>query len=264
MSLHIKQLGGWYDKQRILKILKEDYDNFYILFDLENYNFLIGSSFFYYAKEGNEIKGVMLIYYHSSGIRDIWLSGDNEALSAFLENFDRERSVFHLRFNNNENIFKDAEKIYHEYCMVNEKPDGVIYKDVKLISQDYYKDYGRLMSQWNGTRFPRMTEDEFKNILNYSTVYGYFVDGQLVSAATMGATWRDWFVISSVFTDPNHRNKGYAGKVVSTILGNYNHLGKAILYVNKNNDSAINAYKRNNFRIYSEELWVDYGTGLIP
>ncbi len=264
MAYQVKQLGGWYEKQRVLKLLKQEYDNFYILFDLENYNFLMGSSFFYYAKDGNQIDGVMLVYYHSSGIKDIWLYGNNDSIKALLENFDRDNSVFHLRFNDNEYLFNDSGKIYHEYCMVNEEPDGKSDGQVRLLSQDYYRDYGRLMRQWEGTRFPRMNEEEFKNILNYSTVYGYIDNGHLTSAATMGAVWHDWFVISSVFTDPEYRNRGHAGKVISTILWNYRHLSKAILYVNKYNDAAIRAYKKNNFNIYSEELWVDYGTGLIP
>lgn len=264
MTLQVKQLGGWYDKQRVMKLLRDHYDNFYLLFDLENFNFLIGSSFFYYVKDGNDITGVMLVYYHSSGIKDVWYYGSNESLVALLENFDRDKSVFHLRYNNNESIFSDSERIFHEYCMVNERPDGIKYERVKLLSQDSWQEYGKMMSQWNGTRFPKMQPEEFKNILNYSTVYGYFVDGKLVSAATMGAIWHDWFVISSVFTDPGFRNHGYAEKVVSTILANYSHLGRAILYVNKENEAAIRSYKKNNFSIYSEELWVDYGTGLVP
>ena len=33
-------LEGWFEKQKLMKILKNDYDNFYMLFDLDNFNFL--------------------------------------------------------------------------------------------------------------------------------------------------------------------------------------------------------------------------------
>jgi predicted GNAT family acetyltransferase len=47
-------------------------------------------------------------------------------------------------------------------------------------------------------------------------------------------------------------------------MSNYNHLSKGILYVNKENPAAINVYRKLGFKVYSEELWVDYGTGLVP
>ncbi len=264
MVLQVRQMGGWYDKQRIMRFLRNDYDNFYLLFDLENYNFLMGNSQFYFARDGSDMSGVMLIYYHSSGVKDIWFSGNDESFDLLLRNIDRSKSLVHMRFNGNLKFFDDADRIYHEYCMVVDKPNGEKDKSVMLLSADAHQQYGQLMSQWQGTRFPSMGKEEFRNLLTYSTVYGYYDGENLASAATLGAVWKDWFVISSVFTDPRYRNRGYAGKVISTIMSNYNHLSKGILYVNKENPAAINVYRKLGFKVYSEELWVDYGTGLVP
>lgn len=264
MAIEVKKLEGWFEKQKLMKILKNDYDNFYMLFDLDNFNFLLGSSSFLYAKVDNEITGVLLNYYHSSGVKDIWLYGDTESVENLLGYVDRSSSIIHTRFQNNLHLFGDAPNIYREYCMVNENPVGRYDVNVKLLTQEWYTQYAKLISQWSNTRFKTMEMDEFRNILNYSTVFGYFIDGNLVSAATLGAVWKNWFVVSSVFTDPAHRNKGYVQKLISSMLDHYSNLDKAILFVNKDNPPAVKAYSNLGFRIYSEDLWVDYGTGLVP
>lgn len=264
MQLEIKKLEGWFEKQKLLKYLKGDYDNFYLLFDLDNYSFLLGSSSFLYAKGSDEIKGVLLNYYHSSGIKDVWTYGENSAIESLIEYVNKSSTVFHLRFNDNLNIFPDATSVYREYCMVNETSSGVSDRNVRLVTQDKFTQYASLISQWDNTRFKTMKTEEFRNLLNYSTVYGYFVDDRLVSAATLGAVWKNWFIVSSVFTDPVHRNKGYVQKLISAMLEQYKHFEKAILFVNKENVAAIKAYGNLGFKIYSEDLWVDYGTGLVP
>ncbi|MCL6003134.1 MAG: GNAT family N-acetyltransferase [Thermoplasmatales archaeon] len=264
MAVEVKKLEGWFEKQKLMKILKNDYDNFYMLFDLDNFNFLLGNSSFLYAKSNNDITGILLNYYHSTGVKDIWLHGDNESEESLMTYVDKGNSVIHVRYNDNLAMFSDAPNVYREYCMVNEKPGGRSDENVKMLTQDKYTQYARLISQWENTRFKTMELDEFRNLLNYSTIFGYFVDDNLVSAATLGAIWKDWFVVSSVFTDPAHRNKGYVQKLISSMLDHYSNLDKAILFVNKDNAAAIKAYSNLGFRIYSEDLWVDYGTGLVP
>ena len=264
MAVEVKKLEGWFEKQKLMKILKNDYDNFYMLFDLDNFNFLLGNSSFLYAKKNNDITGILLNYYHSSGVKDIWLYGDNDSSNALLSYVDRTNSVIHVRFDDNLEIFSDAPNVYREYCMVNERPSGIHDEKVRLLTQDKYLQYAKLISQWNNTRFKTMELEEFRNLLNYSTVYGYFEGDNLVSAATFGAVWKNWFVVSSVFTDPTQRNKGYVKKLISSMLDHYSNLDKAILFVNKENAPAIKAYSNLGFKIYSEDLWVDYGTGLVP
>ncbi len=264
MALEVKKLEGWFEKQKLMKILKNDYDNFYMLFDLDNFNFLLGNSSFLYAKDGGEITGILLNYYHSTGIKDIWLYGDNESTEHLLKYVDKSTSVIHVRNNENAHIFNDAPNVYREYCMINERPSGKHDENVRLLTQDKYTQYAKMISQWDNTRFKTMELDEFRNLLNYSTIFGYFADGNLVSAATLGAIWKDWFVISSVFTDPASRNRGYVQKLMSSMLDHYSNLDKAILFVNKENAPAVKAYSNLGFKIYSEDLWVDYGTGLVP
>lgn len=264
MAVEVKKLEGWFEKQKLMKILKNDYDNFYMLFDLDNFNFLLGSSSFLYSRAGNETTGVLLNYYHSTGIKDIWLYGDNDSEEALLKYVDRSNSVIHVRYHDNLSLFSDAPNVYREYCMVNERPAGTHDDNVKLLTQDKYTQYAKLISQWENTRFKTMDLEEYRNLLNYSTVFGYFVGGALVSVATLGAIWKDWFVVSSVFTDPTMRNKGYVQKLLSSMLDHYSNLDKAILFVNKENGPAVKAYSNLGFRIFSEDLWVDYGTGLVP
>ncbi|MEM0127821.1 MAG: GNAT family N-acetyltransferase [Thermoplasmatales archaeon] len=264
MSLEVKKLEGWFEKQKLMKYMKDRYDNFYMLFDLDNFNFLLGNSSFLYAKDGNDIKGILLNYYHSSGIKDIWAYGDTEGIKNLLTFIDKSYSVIHVSAEGNVDLFPDASNIYREYCMVNKSPAGNPDPNVSILSQDMYIKYGRLISQWSNTRFTSMDSEEFRNLLGYSTVFGYFENDELVSVATLGAIWKGWFMISSVFTDPLYRNRGFVQKLLSAILYRYSNLDTAILFVNKENAPAIRAYSKVNFTIYSENLWVDYGTGLVP
>ncbi|MEM0130335.1 MAG: GNAT family N-acetyltransferase [Thermoplasmatales archaeon] len=264
MNLEVKRLEGWFEKQKLMRFLKDKYDNFYMLFDLDNFNFLLGSSSFLYARDGNDVRGVLLNYYHSSGIKDIWVSGDPDAVKELIAHIDTSLSVIHLRVDGNEDLFHDAPNIYREYCMINKNPTGNPDPHVSILTQDMYVKYGRLISQWSNTRFSTMDSEEFRNLLGYSTVFGYAEDDELISVATLGAIWKGWFMISSVFTDPRYRNRGYVQKLLSAILYKYSNLDTAILFVNKENKPAIRAYSKVNFTIYSEDLWVDYGTGLVP
>lgn len=264
MTLEVKRLEGWFERQKLMKYLKDEYDNFYLLFDLDNFNFLLGNSSFLYSKEDKTINGVLLNYYHSSGIKDIWAYGEAKSIEKLMTFVDKTTSVVHLREDDNLHIFDDATNIYREYCMVNERPTGVRDDHVKLLSQDMYKQYASLISQWQNTRFVSMELDEFRSLLNYSTIYGYFVDDRMVSAATLGAVWKDWFVISSVFTDPTQRNKGYVQRLISSMLSHYSSQEKAILFVNKDNPAAVKAYSNLGFQVFAQDLWVDYGTGLVP
>ncbi|MEM0073751.1 MAG: GNAT family N-acetyltransferase [Thermoplasmatales archaeon] len=264
MNLEVKKLEGWFEKQKLMRFLKDKYDNFYMLFDLDNFNFLLGSSSFLYAKDGNEVRGVLLNYYHSSGIKDIWVAGDTDAVKRLISHIDTSLSVIHLRADGNEDLFHDASNIYREYCMINKNPVGNPDPHVSILTQDMYVKYGRLMSQWSNTRFSTMDSEEFRNLLGYSTVFGYIDNDELISVATLGAIWKGWFMISSVFTDPRYRNRGFVQRLLSAILYKYSNLDTAILFVNKENKPAIKAYSNVNFTIYSEDLWVDYGTGLVP
>lgn len=264
MTLEMRRLEGWFEKQKLMKFLRNDYDNFYLLFDLDNFNFLLGNSSFHYARDESKIRGVLLNYYHSSGVKDIWTYGDNESTELLLRYIDKNSSVIHLRANENQDLFNDSSNIYYEYCMVNESPSGSHDRNVKLLAPDMYNEYAKLISQWEHTRFKIMALEEFKNLLSYGTVYGYFNEGSLTSVATLGATWKDWFIISSVFTDPKERNKGYVQKLISSMLNRYSHIGKGILFVNKENAPGIRAYSNVGFKKYYEDMWVDYGTGLVP
>ncbi len=264
MSTEIRRLRSWLDKQRIVRFLKEKYDNIYILFDIDNYYMLSVNNQFYYTLNDGEIDSVALVYYSSSGIKDIWGYGNSYSLLSIINSLDLNKSVVHVSTEVNINKISGYSALYREYCMYMKPPNGEDNDNVRLLGQDDYLSYMKLMVNWTGSRFPNMGPNDFMNSVTYGTIYGYFENGSLLSAASVGAIWKQWFVISSVFTDPNARNRGLAKKVISKMLHDYSHMDAAILFVNVENPPAISAYNKLGFKIYSTSYWIDFDTGLVP
>jgi len=79
--------------------------------------------------------------------------------------------------------------------------------------------------------------------------YGLLEQGQLVSFAAAPDILEDLAIIRGVYTAPNFRGKGYATSVCSALVAKLLEQGKdAILYVSKDNTSAIKAYTKLGFR----------------
>lgn len=264
MSLEIRRMKSWFDKQKILRFLDEKYDNVYILFDIDNYYFLSNTNQFYYTISDGEVDAVVLVYYSSSGVKDIWGVGSSTSLLNIFNSLDLSNSVVHTPINFEVNNMSGYSSLFKEYCMYLKQPIGNDQPSVRLLGPSDYMEYMKLMVNWNGSRFPKMSVEDFKNNVTYGTIYGYFYEGKILSAASVGAIWKQWFVVSSVFTHPDFRNRGLAKKVISKILYDYSHMETAILFVNVDNKPAINAYSSLGFRNYSENYWIDFNTGLVP
>ncbi len=72
-------------------------------------------------------------------------------------------------------------------------------------------------------------------------------------------------MIGGVYTDPEHRNKGYATLATSAVTEEA--LGKAeaaALFVRSDNYPAIKSYEKIGYRKICERLWIDVETGRRP
>ncbi|HVP17007.1 MAG TPA: GNAT family N-acetyltransferase, partial [candidate division Zixibacteria bacterium] len=88
---------------------------------------------------------------------------------------------------------------------------------------------------------------------------------QLVSYAGSFIQLPQVWLIGGVYTDPEHRNKGYATLATSAITEEaLRTADAAALFARSDNHPAIRAYEKIGFRKIGEKVWVDVGTGLKP
>jgi predicted GNAT family acetyltransferase len=96
-------------------------------------------------------------------------------------------------------------------------------------------------------------------------LYGVFVNGELVSYAGSFIQLPEIWMIGGVYTEPKHRNKGYATLAVSAITEHaLKEAETAALFVRSDNYAAIRTYEKLGYHRIGEKLWVDIGTGLKP
>jgi RimJ/RimL family protein N-acetyltransferase len=96
-------------------------------------------------------------------------------------------------------------------------------------------------------------------------IYGVFKKGTLVSYAGSFIQLPQVWMIGGVYTDSEHRNKGYALLATSAITDKaLRHAEAAALFVRSDNYPAIRIYEKIGYRKIGEKLWIDVGTGLRP
>jgi predicted GNAT family acetyltransferase len=96
-------------------------------------------------------------------------------------------------------------------------------------------------------------------------IYGVFKEGQLVSYAGSFIQLPQVWLIGGVYTDPEHRNRGYATLATSAITEEALKTAEAAaLFARSDNRPAIKAYEKIGYKKIGEKVWVDVGTGLKP
>jgi predicted GNAT family acetyltransferase len=96
-------------------------------------------------------------------------------------------------------------------------------------------------------------------------IYGVFKKDVLVSYAGSFIQLPQVWMIGGVYTDPKHRNKGYALLATSAVTEEaLGHSEAAALFVRSDNYPAIRVYEKIGYRKIGEKLWIDVGTGLRP
>jgi len=95
--------------------------------------------------------------------------------------------------------------------------------------------------------------------------YGVFMDGDMVSYAGSFIQTPQIWMIGGVYTDLNHRNRGYATLATSAITEEaLRKSDAAALFVRSDNYPAISVYEKIGYKKIGEKLWIDVGTGMKP
>jgi predicted GNAT family acetyltransferase len=72
-------------------------------------------------------------------------------------------------------------------------------------------------------------------------------------------------MIGGVYTNPKHRNKGYATLAASAVTQEaLENAETAALFVRSNNHPAIRVYEKIGYKKIGRKLWIDMGTGIKP
>lgn len=84
--------------------------------------------------------------------------------------------------------------------------------------------------------------------------YGYWQGSQLVSVAGVHvcSSWADVAALGNVFTDPDHRGRGYGTQVSAAVLRDLltSKIGTIVLNVAMTNDAALRSYRKLDFWPY--------------
>jgi GNAT superfamily N-acetyltransferase len=112
---------------------------------------------------------------------------------------------------------------------------------------------------------PRRSLKKYHEWIAKMPIYGVYVGNELVSYAGSFIQLPQVWLIGGVYTDPRHRNKGYAQVVTSAVTREaLKNAELAALFVRSSNGPAIRVYEKIGYRKVAEKLWVDVGTGLRP
>jgi RimJ/RimL family protein N-acetyltransferase len=112
---------------------------------------------------------------------------------------------------------------------------------------------------------PRRLMSKYVEWVTKMPIYGVFEKGELVSYAGSFIQLPQVWMIGGVYTDPKHRNKGYALLATSAVTKEaLRQAEAAALFVRSDNYPAIRVYERIGYRKIGEKLWIDVGTGLSP
>jgi RimJ/RimL family protein N-acetyltransferase len=112
---------------------------------------------------------------------------------------------------------------------------------------------------------PRRMMKKYVEWVTRMPIYGVFEKGELISYAGSFIQLPQVWMIGGVYTDPRHRNKGYAVLATSAVTKEaLKNAEAAALFVRSDNYPAIRVYEKVGYKKIGEKLWVDVGTGLSP
>lgn len=221
----------------------------------------------YAAFENGQLEGYILIY-TAADVPSVILECENRIAEKLLEYAPPSKFIVHAPPKILPAIkkrFPDA-KHYVEDWMLIRKNEAKFFESVLVrrlrTEEDAQKLADLLLSRKDR---PPNTLTKYAGWISKMPIYGVFKDGQLVSYAGSFIQLPQVWLIGGVYTDPEHRNKGYATIATSAITEEALRTAEAAaLFARSDNHPAIRAYEKIGYRKIGEKVWVDVGTGLKP
>jgi RimJ/RimL family protein N-acetyltransferase len=221
----------------------------------------------YAAFENGELEGYILIY-TAADVPSVILECEDEVAARLLEHAPPSKFIVHAPTNLLPAIkkrFPDAKHYVEDWMLVRKNEARFFGSElVKRLhnEEDALRLADLLLSR---TDRPTNTLRKYTEWISKMPIYGVFKEGQLVSYAGSFIQLPQVWLIGGVYTDPEHRNRGYATLATSAITEEALKTAEAAaLFARSDNRPAIRAYEKIGYRKIGEKVWVDVGTGLKP
>jgi RimJ/RimL family protein N-acetyltransferase len=221
----------------------------------------------YAALENGKLEGYILLY-TAADVPSVILEGENKAAEKLLEHAPQSKFIIHAPPNLLPAIkkrFPDADHYFEDWMLVR-KNEAKFFESglVRRLrtEEDAVKLADLLLSRKDR---PSNTMTKYAEWISRMPLYGVFKEDRLVSYAGSFIQLPQVWLIGGVYTDPEHRNNGYATLATSAITKEALETAEAAaLFARVDNQPAIRAYGKIGYRKIGEKVWVDVGTGLKP
>jgi ribosomal protein S18 acetylase RimI-like enzyme len=221
----------------------------------------------YAAFENANLRGYILIY-TATDVPSVILECEDDFAERLLEHAPPSNFIVHAPPNLLPAIkkrFPDARHYLEDWMLV-KKNEARFFKSELVrrlrTEEDALKLADLLLSRKDR---PASTLRKYADWISKMPIYGLFREDQLVSYAGSFIKLPQVWLIGGVYTQSEHRNRGYATLVTSAITEEALKTAEAAaLFARSDNYPAIKAYERISYRKIGEKVWVDVGTGLKP
>jgi len=221
----------------------------------------------YAAFQKNRLMGYILIY-AGADVPSVILESEEDAAETLIAHAPENHFIMHTSPSLLPVIKRrfPTARDYIENWMIVRKPEANFHSS-RLVRRLQTKEDATMLAKLLRERKDR-PERMMKKYVEWVTtlpIYGVFKKGILVSYAGSFIQLPQVWMIGGVYTDPEHRNKGYALLGTSAITEEaLRHAEAAALFVRSDNYPAVRVYEKIGYRKIGQKLWIDVGTGLRP
>jgi ribosomal protein S18 acetylase RimI-like enzyme len=254
-----------HNKQRMINLLRSDViRHVFAFYDIQHDP---NHTTTYVALENATPKGYILVY-TAIDVPSVVLECENDAAGALLQFAPQDHCIIHAAPNLLPAIkrkFPDK-KHYIENWMLIRKGEANFFRSElvrQLCTEEDASSLANLLLSREDR--PKAALKRYIDWIRKSPLYGVFQAGELVSYAGSFLQMPEIWMIGGVYTNPQHRSKGYATLATSAITEiALRKAEAAALFVRSDNYPAIRVYEKIGYRKIGEKIWVDVGTGMRP
>ncbi len=253
------------NKHKILNAIKEDViRHAFAFYDIQHdpEHTTVHAAF-----EESSLRGYILAY-TTTEFPSIVLEGDISTAAKLIKHAPQNKFIMHIPPNLLSTVkskFPQAKHYVENWMLVKKGRSNIFSTEHvhRLVSEeDAFKLLTLLSSRKDR---PKATLKKYCDWIKKMPLYGVFIDGELLSYAGSFIQMPQVWLIGGVYTNPNHRNEGYATTATSAMTEEaLRNAEAAALFVRSDNQPAIRAYEKIGYRKIGEKLWIDVGTGLKP
>jgi RimJ/RimL family protein N-acetyltransferase len=221
----------------------------------------------YMASKKDRITGYILMY-SATDVPSVILECEEDAAETLIAHAPENTFIMHTSPDHLPVVkrrFPNAKDYVENWMLI--KKLGASFRSSRLVKRLVTEKDAAMLARLLLERKdrPQRTLKKYIEWVTKMPIYGVFNRGKLVSYAGSFIQLPQVWMIGGVYTDPEHRNKGYAFLATSAITKEaLRHSEAAALFVRSDNYPALRVYEKVGYRNIGDKLWIDVGTGLRP